>query len=89
MNLALDDQTQLRIQREIDRGHFREPAEVIAHALDLLESQEDWLLRNREAISERLEESIAQAQRGEVFTLDDAARLLDEKIAAHVSSRAQ
>ena len=55
MNFALEDRNQQRIQREIDRGHFREPAEVIAHALDLLESQEDWLMRNREAISERLE----------------------------------
>lgn len=84
MTLTLDAQTEQRIQRELDRGHYADPSEVIAHALDLLQDQEDWLLHNKDAINERLGESIAQAQRGEIYTADEAARILDERIANHV-----
>jgi putative addiction module CopG family antidote len=77
MSFALDPATEQRIQREIARGVYREPDEVINRALDLLESQEDWLLRNRDAINERLEESMAQAERGEVYTPEEAHALLD------------
>ncbi len=76
MSLALDPATEQRIQREIARGPYREPAELINRALDLLESQENWLLRNKDAINERLEESMAQAERGEVYSPEEARALL-------------
>jgi Arc/MetJ-type ribon-helix-helix transcriptional regulator len=76
MGLALDPATEQRIQREIARGPYREPAELINRALDLLESQENWLLRNKDAINERLAESMAQAERGEVYTPEEARALL-------------
>jgi Arc/MetJ-type ribon-helix-helix transcriptional regulator len=43
MILTLDPATEQRIQREMERGHYREPAEVIAHALNLLQAEEEWL----------------------------------------------
>jgi plasmid stabilization system protein ParE/Arc/MetJ-type ribon-helix-helix transcriptional regulator len=78
MSLALDPATEQRIQREIARGPSREPAELINRALDLLESQENWLLRNKDAINERLEESMAQAERGEVYTPEEVRDLLNQ-----------
>jgi len=65
MSLALDPATEQRIQRELARGHYREPAEIINRALDLLEAQEEWFLHKREALNKRLEESMAQIERGE------------------------
>ena len=78
MTLTLDPVIEQRIQRELERGHFRTPAEVIEHALNLLESQGDWLLRNKDAINERLEESMAQAERGEVYTPEEVRELLNQ-----------
>ncbi len=40
MTLTLDAATEKRIQREIDLGHYANPAEVVAHAVDLLTEQE-------------------------------------------------
>ncbi len=88
MSLALDPQTEQRIQRHIDRGHFHDPSEVIDHALNLLDAQEEWLLRNNEAIGERIEQSAAQAERGEVYTAVEAARRLDANIAERILKRA-
>jgi|GEM_PF-1265220 Arc/MetJ-type ribon-helix-helix transcriptional regulator len=78
MSLALDPATEQRIQREIARGAYREPAELINRALDLLESQENWLLRNKDAIHERLAESMAQAERGELHPPDEVRALLHQ-----------
>lgn len=38
--------------------------------------QEDWLLRNKEAINADLDESFAQAARGEGYSTEDARALL-------------
>lgn len=38
MQIILDPETEQRIQRELDRETFHEPAEIIAHALLLLET---------------------------------------------------
>lgn len=72
MHIVVDQNTEVLIQREIDRGHFRNPQEVIAHALALLEAQEDWLAENREAIHQKIEASFQQVERGEFLTATDA-----------------
>ena len=77
MDLILDPTTEQRIQREIDLGHYRDPAEVIARAVALLEAEQEWLLRNREVINQRLDESFAQAERGEVHTPEEARRIIE------------
>jgi Arc/MetJ-type ribon-helix-helix transcriptional regulator len=86
MAITLDAATEERIQRQLDRGAFREPAELLAHALDLLEeerSAEDWLDRNMDAINADLEETMAQAARGEGFSPEES--LAD--LARHRASR--
>jgi len=87
MNLALDPATEQRIQREIDLGHFTEPAQVISRALDLLEAEEEWLLMNKQAISEHLEESFAQSERGEVHTPDEVLAILESDRNARQAKR--
>jgi Arc/MetJ-type ribon-helix-helix transcriptional regulator len=76
MSITLDNMIEQRIQRQLERGAFREPTELLKHALDLLEAEEDWLLKQREAIEARLDESFAQAARGEGFTLEQAREIL-------------
>ena len=83
MTLTLDAATEQRIQREIELGHYRDPAEVIARALDLLDAEEEWLLRNQEALNQRLDESMAQVQRGELYTGEEARQILAERRAQH------
>lgn len=78
MALTLDPATEQRIQRELARGHFREPAEVLNHALDLLKAEEEWLLMQKEALNQRLAESIAQVERGEFYTPEEARQLLEK-----------
>lgn len=79
MSLALDPATEQRIQRELARGPYREPAELVNHALDLLDAEESSLLRNKAALDQRLEESMAQIKRGEGIPGDQLLQYLAEK----------
>jgi len=76
VNLTLDSATEQRIRRELDRGHYREPAEVISHALNLLEAEEEWLEMSKGALNARLEESMAQIERGEGIPGDKILEVL-------------
>ncbi len=76
MPITLDAATEQRIQHQLTRGPYRDPSELLSHALDLLTAEEEWLFRNREAINDRLEASFAEAERGEGFTMEEARALL-------------
>lgn len=71
MAITLDPATEQRVQRQISRGAFAEPSELLAHALDLVEAEEDWLLQNKEAINAGLDQSFAEAARGEGCSLEE------------------
>jgi Arc/MetJ-type ribon-helix-helix transcriptional regulator len=85
MSLVLDPATEQRIQRELARGVYSEPTEVIAHALDLLEAERKDLATRRAEIIAELENSIAQADRGEGY--DEAQ--LRVRMAARRAARQQ
>ena len=80
MGLVLDPATEQRltqrIQREIELGHCQDAAEVITRALNLLEAQEEWLLTNKDAINQRLDESMAEIERGEGIPGDQLREVL-------------
>jgi antitoxin ParD1/3/4 len=79
MAITLDPATEQRIQRELERGHYASPAEVIAQALDLLEAEQEWLQITKSALNARLEESIAQIDRGEGIPGDQLLKVLAER----------
>jgi len=88
MAITLDAAIEQRIQRQFDRGTFREPAELLAHALDLVEAEaaeEDWLLRNKEAINADLDRTFAQAERGEGYSPEQSRALLAQHRASRVA----
>ena len=86
MVITLDPATEQRLQQQLATGRFREPAELLAHALDLVEAEaaeEVWLLRNKQAINADLDKSFAQAARGEGYSPEESRALL----AQHRASR--
>ena len=76
MTITLDDATEKLLRQELERGIYHEPSEVIARALMVLATAEDWLVRNRDAVNERLDESFAQAARDEGYSPDEAQAIL-------------
>jgi predicted transcriptional regulator len=98
MTLTLDPALEKRIQQELARTGYDDPAKLIAHALDLLEAEptaaeplteemEDWGLRNKDAINRALDVSFAQASRGEFYTPEQVQARLPNRHPPHLSSR--
>jgi Arc/MetJ-type ribon-helix-helix transcriptional regulator len=80
MVLDLDLATEQRIQRQLDGRSYSAPADVIKRALDLLEADEQDLIARRASIVARLQESHAQAERGETFSPEEVrARLARQR----------
>jgi Arc/MetJ-type ribon-helix-helix transcriptional regulator len=99
MSFDLDPATEQRLQQELAAGPYRDPAELIAHALDLIQAEResaqpvdqamnDWLLRNKDAVNARLDESFAAKERGESYSPEEAETILAERRAARVSRAA-
>ena len=82
MHVTLDAQTEQRIQREIDRGHYHTPSEVITRALDLLQADEDFLTDHRDEINAHLTLSLAQAEQGVTRSPEEARQILAKRRAA-------
>ena len=78
MSLILDSATEKRIQRKTELGQFREPAEVIARALDLLDEDREWSNDEMSELDRHLATSMAAAERGELYTPEQARRILAE-----------
>jgi Arc/MetJ-type ribon-helix-helix transcriptional regulator len=77
MTLTLDPQLEQRIQHEMELGNHHSPAEVIAHALDVLE-------QDRRELDRHLDESMAQIQRGEGVSGDKVREVLSQLRASRV-----
>ena len=82
MDLPLDPASQEIIQREVERGHYATPAEVVANSLALLEDHNLWLSVDKEALNRRLDESLAQVERGEGMTGEQLKAFLNERRAS-------
>lgn len=83
MAITLDPATEQHIQRKIEQGpkvaSSREPAEVTARALDPLDEDETWSPKELEELNQHLSASLASADRGELYTGEQARRILTER----------
>ena len=79
MNISVDEASEQRIRREIELGHFKNPEEVIAHALELLDGQETWLHENQDWIRLQIERSFSQIEREEGIPGDEARQILEAR----------
>jgi len=82
MTLILDHATEEILQQELATGQYREPIELIAHALYLVKAERQDSETRRATLIARLEESFAQSERGEGYTPEEARAELAARRAA-------
>jgi hypothetical protein len=88
MVITPDAATEQRIQRQLELGPYTEPAQVIARALDLLEAEAEDRAISRERLLSRLDESIAQGERGEGISGEELRARFNARKAAFEKSEA-
>jgi predicted transcriptional regulator len=80
MMIELRPEQQRILERAVKAG--MSPEEVLNQAFAVIEDQlqnEEWLLANRQAISDQIDEGFAQSERGELYDPDEAMRILRER----------
>jgi len=87
MAITLDPAIEQRIQQELAAGEFREPSELLSHALDLLAAERTDIAARRTRLLARLDESCAQADRGEGFSEEELRDRMAQRRANHPLSR--
>ncbi len=71
MTITLRPEQQQLIADALRTGAFKSPDEVIERALQIFQSQEEWLLENRQAIDAKIRRGIEQLDRGEGVPEDE------------------
>jgi len=71
MALLLSPEVQERIERRLQDGRWQSPSQIVDKALDLLDDLDDLIVLSREDLDEKLEVSIAQADRGETYSMEE------------------
>lgn len=78
MTITLQPEHERLLRQALDTGAYQSPDEVVARALEMLTSQDKWLLDQKEKIAEKIERAFAQFERGEFYT-DETSRSDMEK----------
>lgn len=82
MTVELKPEQQRVIDLAIQSGAYRDPAEVLDQALEMLREQlhrEDWLTGEREAVAAKIAKGFAQSERGEVMDGEAAIKMLRQR----------
>ena len=65
MSIVLRPEHEKAITLAIQSGAYQNPAQVIERALEVLRSEDQWLIDNKHAIDEKIARAMAQLDRGE------------------------
>ena len=90
MSIDLKPEQQRVIDLAIQSGAYRNPAEVLDQAFEILREQldlEDWMFEQRDVIAAQIGKGFAQAQRGELIDGDAAVDILRQRRAERLDPR--
>ena len=79
MTIHLKPELEALIQEDVERGPYQSADEFVAHAVELLHEQEQWLADNRAGIAEKIEHGFAQSERRELVDGEEAFQQLHQR----------
>lgn len=72
-----------RLIAEANRtGGYQSPDDVIGRALEVLRSEDGWLVENKNEIDEKIERAFGQFDRGDFFSAEESRADMEERKAA-------
>jgi len=72
MTITLRPEHEKAIAQAIESGAYESPDEVIARALEVLRSQDQWLHDKKDEVAEKIERAFGQFERGEFFSAEES-----------------
>jgi antitoxin ParD1/3/4 len=82
MTIKLKPEDEQLIQKRLQSGAFASAEEVVHHALESLDAEDEWAQQNRQAIQDKIDRAFDQFERGEGLTAEESLARLEAKKAA-------
>lgn len=80
MTVTLTTEQEKFIAEQVDSGHYRSAADVIAQSLGILRAQEEFIRTNAVELRYKIASGVNQIRRGEVVDGRTAIKNLREKL---------
>jgi antitoxin ParD1/3/4 len=80
MHVILTAELEHLIQRKVDSGDYASASEVVREALQLLDAYDELQKRRVEDLGRKIDEGIAQLDRGEGIAGEDSRRRLKAEV---------
>ena len=87
MQVQLPPELEELVRRRMESGQYDSPFDVVREALQLLETYDELSRRRNAEISRKIDEGVAQLDRGEGIPGDEARRRSKADLAARVAPR--
>jgi hypothetical protein len=71
----------------METGAYQHPNDVIARALEVLHSEDEWLLGQKDLIGKKIERAFEQFERGEFFSSANARVEMEKRKAVWLAAR--
>jgi len=75
------------VVRAIQNGAYQDPDQVIARALEVLRSEDEWLNENRTEVNDKIERAFGQFDRGEFFSAEQSKADMEKRKAEWLRER--
>jgi Arc/MetJ-type ribon-helix-helix transcriptional regulator len=79
MTITLRPEHERLIAQAMRTGAYQNPDDVVAHALDLLNSSDKFSLDEQSSVEEKIEGAFAQFERGEFFSAEESRADLEKQ----------
>ncbi|HEY1759527.1 MAG TPA: hypothetical protein VGG72_29410 [Bryobacteraceae bacterium] len=87
MTITLRPEQEKVIAQAIESGAYQSPDEVIARALEVLRSEDAWLLDHRDEIAGKIDRAFSQFDRGEFFSAGESRSDMEKRKSAWLADQ--
>lgn len=82
MTIKLRPEHEKLIAHAIETGAYQNPEEVIGRALEILQSEDEWLHRHSAEIGEKIDRAFGHFERGEYYSAEESRADMEQRKAA-------
>jgi Arc/MetJ-type ribon-helix-helix transcriptional regulator len=79
MTITIRPEHEHLIKEAIQTGAYRNPADVIGRALEVLRSEDEWLAENKSVIGDKIDRAFGHFERGEFFSPEQSRMDMEKR----------
>lgn len=87
ITITLQPEHEKVVTQAIQSGACQSPEEVIERALEVLRSEDSWLLVHKDEIAAKIDRAFGKFERGEFFSAEESRADMEKRKAAWLADR--